>query len=254
MVYLYIFGSIILISLIAVVAIIPLLMKRKLSENNLLLLVSLSAGTLFATAFVHLIPEAFEQSSQHFTIMLYVLAGILTFFIIEKFIHWSHDHKDPTKTHKHTHGHAYQLAPLNLIGDGLHNFIDGVVIASTYMVSIPLGVAATISVLFHEIPQEIADFGVLLYSGLSKSKAMFFNFLSALTAIIGGIVGIVLSSGSFSKFIIPFAAGNFVYIAGANLVPELHKHCKARESILDLIAMVTGMEIIVLLAIFMHHD
>ena len=121
-----------------------------------------------------------------------------------------------------------------------------------YITSIPLGIAATIAVIFHEIPQEIADFGVLLYAGLSKTKALLFNFLSAATAIIGTLIGLILAGHfhDFSHFIIPFAAGNFIYIAAANLVPELHHECKFRETFIHLIVILIGISIMALIAIY----
>ena len=127
------------------------------------------------------------------------------------------------------------------------------VIAGTYLVSIPLGIAATISIIFHEVPQEIADFGVLLYAGMSKTKAVLFNFLSAITAIIGAIVGVILAGNTehFSVYIIPFAAGSFIYIAASNLVPELHRHCKTWDSILHVLAIIAGIGLMVALAVFL---
>ena len=243
--HVYAIVSVIIVSLIALVGIIPFLLKKKVSERLLLILVSLSAGTLFGGAFLHLLPEALENQEVGVQIMLTVILGILVFFVLEKFIHWHHSSDHPSKAHKQMHGHAYHLAPLNLIGDGIHNLLDGIVIAAGYLVSIPLGIATTISVLLHEVPQEVADFGVLLYSGMSKKRAILFNLLSAGMALIGVIIGIILNSrvAGFSNFILPFAAGSFIYIAGSNLVPELHKHCKLRESLYHLLAMVFGIGI-----------
>jgi zinc and cadmium transporter len=139
-----------------------------------------------------------------------------------------------------------------LIGDAIHNLVDGMVIAGSYIVSIPLGIAATISVIFHEVPQEIADFGILLYSGMSRLKALFYNFLSAATAILGAVIGLILAgkTAGFTHFIIPFAAGNFIYIAGSNLVPELHKHCKLKDTILHIIAIICGIAVMVAVTLF----
>lgn len=245
----YILLSVLAVSLVSLVGIFPLLRKKKMSESTLLILVSLSAGTLFGGAFFHLIPEGIEFGGLTLGTMLSLVSGIVVFFILEKFIHWHHhsDHHHPSKAHKQMHGHAYHLAPLNLIGDGVHNFLDGIVIAISYLVNIPLGIAATVSVVLHEVPQEIADFGVLLYAGLSKKKALIFNFLSAVTAVFGAIFGIVVSSKLpwFNGFALPFAAGNFIYIAGSNLVPELHKHCKIKESVFHLISFLIGIAIMI---------
>lgn len=242
------FLSVILVSVIAVITIIPFFTKKKISEKTLLLLVSLSAGTLFGTVFLHFLPESFEHGYTVGT-ALSILGGLLAFFFLEKLVHFHHHHKNPTKAHKQVHSHAYHLAPLNIIGDALHNFIDGIVIGASYLVSIPLGVSATIGIIVHELPQEIADFGVLLHSGWSKKKALLFNFLAATTAIVGTIIGVVLASrlAGFTQFIIPFTAGGFLYIAGSNLVPELHKHCKIKDSILHIIMLLIGIGIMVAL-------
>ena len=215
----------------------------------LLVLLSLSGGTLLGSVFIHFLPEMAEHG-YHLDTALYILLGFLIFFVLEKFVHYHHN-----KNCQHGdcgHGHAYHLAPLNLIGDGIHNFLDGMVIAGSYIVSIPLGIAATISILFHEVPQEIADFGVLLYSGMSKLKAILFNFLSAATAIVGAILGLVLAgkTANFTHFIIPFAAGSFLYIAASNLVPELHRHCKFWDTILHVIAIVVGIGLMILVTLF----
>ena len=139
------------------------------------------------------------------------------------------------------------IAPLNLIADGMHNFLDGLIIAGSYLVSIPAGIATTIAVILHEVPQEIADFGVLLYSGFSKKKALLLNFLSAAVAIVGAIAGLSIgnSSEEFILYLLPFAAGGFIYIAGSNLNPELHKEYNLKDSLLHLFALVLGIGIMV---------
>jgi zinc and cadmium transporter len=249
-VILYTFGSVILVSLISVIAAIPLLLKKKFSQKLLLTLLSLAVGTLLGGVFIHFIPEAIEHG-YNTEIGLTIIAGFLVFLVLEKFIHLHHDHSNIHGVEKEMHHHAYHIAPINLIGDAMHNFIDGMIIASSYLVSIPLGIAATISVIFHEIPQEIADFGVLLYSGLTKSKALLFNLLSATAAIIGAIVALILSSRieSFTSFIIPFAAGNFLYIAASNLVPELHQHCKFWDTVVHASAIMFGVALMAALTL-----
>jgi zinc and cadmium transporter len=241
--------SVIIVSLVSVMAAFPLLIKKKVSQKTLLILLSLSVGTLFGSVFIHFLPEAVSQG---YTLGLafYFLGGIFILFILEKLIHWRHSHKK--NQGNFAHNHAYHLAPINLIGDAIHNLLDGMVIAGSYIVSSPLGLAATISVIFHEVPQEIADFGILLYSGMSKWKALFYNFLSAATAILGAVIGLILAGkiANFSHFIIPFAAGNFIYIAGSNLVPELHKHCKLKDTILHIIAILCGIAIMVAVTLF----
>ncbi len=241
--------SVIAVSVVSVVFAIPLLIKKKLSNKLLLFLLSVSVGVLLSTVFMDFLPEVFSHS---YTLgsALKILFGFLVMFVLEKFVH--HHHNKKCESHDCGHSHAYNLAPINLIGDGVHNFIDGLVIAGSYAVNVTLGIAATISIIFHEIPQEIADFGVLLYSGLSKKKALVFNFLSAATAIIGTLVGIILvgRTNGFSDFIIPFAAGNFIYIAASNLVPQLHRQCKIKDTILHIVAILIGIAIITLITLY----
>ena len=243
---LYVLLSVVLVSLVSLVGVFTLLWKNKNLNEILLLLVSLSAGTLFGGAFLHLLPEAVEHSGFGIRVSLLVLAGVLVFFVLEKFIHWHHCHihGDDAQKHilMHKSHHPHHLAPLNLMGDALHNFVDGLVIAGSYLVSVPVGIATTIAVVMHEVPQEIADFGVLLYSGLSRWKALLFNFLSAAVAIVGAVVGLMFGSQSeaFIAFILPFAAGGFVYIAGSNLIPELHKECGLKDSFWHFVVMVAG--------------
>jgi zinc and cadmium transporter len=162
--------------------------------------------------------------------------GIAVFFILEKFVHWRHCHV-PTSV-DHPHPFAY----MNLVGDSLHNFIDGLVIGVTYLVSIPLGIATTVVILLHEIPQELGDFGVLIHGGFKKKKALMLNFMTALTAVLVTVVGLVLGSSAegLSLLVLPFTAGGFVYIASSDLIPELHKECKASRSLLQLIGIIAG--------------
>ncbi|MFA6424665.1 MAG: ZIP family metal transporter [Phycisphaerae bacterium] len=240
--------SVVIVSLVSVVAALPLLLKHKTPDRILLFLLSISVGVLLSTVFMDFLPESFEEGHS-LRIALYILAGFLAMFILEKLVHWHHSKKCESEA---GHGHAYNLAAVNLIGDGIHNFIDGLVIAGSYAVSITLGITATISIIFHEVPQEIADFGVLLYSGLSKKKALIFNFLSATTAILGAICGLILAEKlhGFTHLIIPFAAGNFIYIAATNLTPQLHRHCGLKDSLLHIIAMVIGIGIVIAVTVY----
>lgn len=232
--------SVVLVSCVSLIGILTLLMGKELSKKLLLILVSLSAGTLFGGAFLHLLPEAAEKAGFTLQISLLVLAGVIVFFVLEKFIHWHHCHHHSFVQEKHKH--ETHIAPLNIAGDALHNFLDGLVIAGAYLINVPLGIATTIAVIIHEVPQEIADFGVLLYSGLSKKKALLLNFMSATMAIIGAILGLVLGS-KFDFFVaglVPFAAGGFLYIAGSNLIPELQKEAQFKESLWHFVALVAG--------------
>jgi len=246
---LYALLSVIIVSLISVIVAIPLLMKKKIPKKLLLFLLSASVGVLMSTVFMDFLPEIFEHGYTLNTALI-ILFGFMIMFVLEKFVHWHHTNGCANKDAGHAH--AYNLAPVNLIGDGIHNFIDGLVIAGSYAVNISLGIAATISIIFHEVPQELADFGVLLYSGMTRKKALVFNFLSAATAIFGTIVGILLIGRlhSFTEMIIPFAAGNFLYIAASNLLPQLHRHCKLKDSLIHIFAIILGILIIVLVTMF----
>ncbi|HLD39376.1 MAG TPA: ZIP family metal transporter [archaeon] len=230
-----ILASVILVSLISLVGIAAVLVARKKLSKILIYLVALSAGTLFGGAFFHLLPEAAEGGFT-ISISLFAFLGIVVSFIVEKLIHWTHCHIMPSRTHIH------RFAYMNIFGDGVHNFIDGIIIAVSYLVSIPLGIATTIAVIFHEIPQEIGDFGVLLLGGFTVRRALFLNFLSAITAIIGALFAFFVSSFVEGIMIplIAFAAGNFIYIAGVDLVPELHKKFSTKSAILQLLIFILG--------------
>ena len=173
----------IFVSLLSLVGVLSLSIRDRLLKKTLIYLVSLSIGALLGGAFLHLIPEALDKIGYNF-LFLYVLAGFLLFFIIEKLFHWRHCHE--AECHVHT------FAYMNLLGDSVHNFIDGIIIAASFIAGQSVGLVSLIAIAAHEIPQEISDFGVLLYAGLTKKKAILFNFLTALTAILGGLFGYFL--------------------------------------------------------------
>ena len=238
-------GSVIIISLISMIGAFTLSLNKTKLKAILLLLVSFAVGGLFGDAFIHLLPEAFETLGPNLKTSLYVLAGIFIFFILEKFIRWRHCHIPISKEHMHP------VAALNLIGDGIHNTLDGMIVAASFVVSIPIGIATALAVILHEIPQEIGDFGILVYSGMPVKKALFFNFLSALTAVVGAIIALTLESRlkGFSTYLLPITAGGFLYIGGSDLIPELHKedHVKIFTSLLQLGAIMLGIAIMALL-------
>ena len=211
--------SVVIISLISLIGVFFLSMKHKILHNLLLLLVGFAVGALLGDVFIHILPEVSEEFGFDTTVSLAILAGIIIFFILEKFVQWRHCHVDMSHTCK-----EHPVRTLNLFADALHNFVDGMLIAGSYLASVPVGIATTIAVFLHEIPQEIGDFAVLIHSGMSRKKALFMNFLSALTSVLGAVVVLMLSStdGIF-KLILPFTAGGFIYIAAADLLPELHK-------------------------------
>jgi len=235
-IWFYSLVSVVIVSLISLVGVFTFGIKTEHLKTILLYLVSFSAGALFGDAFIHLIPEAVEETGFGLNVSIYVLFGIVSFFIIEKFLYWRHCHIPTSEEHPHT------FAYMNLFGDAIHNFIDGLIIGGSYIVSLPLGIATTLAVVFHEIPQEIGDFGVLIYGGFKKFKALVFNFLSALMAILGALVSLGLGfyMEGFTVFLIPFAAGGFIYIAGSDLIPELQKEAKPSKSALQLTAFIFG--------------
>ncbi|MCP3682744.1 MAG: ZIP family metal transporter [bacterium] len=242
-VWFYSLISVFIVSLISLVGIIGMALSHTKLKKILLLLVSFSAGTLFGGAFIHLLPEAVEEFGFGIEVSLYLLAGIVLFFVLEKVIHWRHCHIPTSKDHPHP------LAFMNLIGDGLHNFIDGMIIAGSYLVSVPLGITTTIAVILHEIPQEIGDFGVLLHAGFSRKKAVLFNFFSALLAVAGAVFAIIIGSKieGFSMIIVPLTAGGFIYIAGSDLIPELKKETAPLKSLMQLAAIILGIGVMLLM-------
>jgi len=235
-IWLYTIISVIVISLISLIGIITLSIKVEKLKTFLIYFIAFSAGALFGDAFFHLLPEIVKKTGFTITISSFILVGIGLFFIIEKIIHWQHCHMPITDEHVHP------FAVMNLVGDGVHNFIDGLIIGISYMVSIPVGIATTVAVALHEIPQEIGDFGVLVHGGFSKGKALGLNFITALAAILGAIIALVAKTyiENIEIFLIPIAVGGFIYIAGSDLIPELHKEFTVSKAILQLIAFTAG--------------
>ncbi|MGQ9569526.1 MAG: ZIP family metal transporter [Thermodesulfovibrionales bacterium] len=231
-----------IVSLISLVGIFFIGMKENTLTKVIKYLVSFAVGGLLGGAFFHLLPESME-SGEH-SMFMYVLSGILIFFLIEKFLHWRHCHKGHCDAHTFTY--------LNLIGDGVHNFIDGMIISASFVTDTRLGIVTTLAVAAHEIPQEIGDFGILVYGGFSRYRALLFNLLSALTALAGAVVAYY----SFKKivwlkgFLIPFTAGGFLYIALVDLIPELHKEVKRDNITLQFITMIGGLLLMWLLKIY----
>jgi len=211
-------------------------LKSDKLQRITLYLVSLSAGSLLGGSFIHLIPEMFEQTENINMAIFSILIGILIFFILEKVVCWRHCHIPTSQNHPHPFG------MMNLIGDSLHNFLDGVVIAGSFLVSPGLGLATTLAVIIHEIPQEIGDFGVLIHAGYTRAKALFFNFITALTAVLGAAITIIFSQymDNLTAYIIPITAGGFIYIATADLIPELRKDSNIKKSILQLVMILLG--------------
>jgi len=227
--------STLLVSAISLVGIFFVTMKEQVFKKALLLLVSFASGSLLGAAFLHLIPESLfpeSLSAYNETAVIAILIGILVFFLLEKYL-WRHCHERECPIHT--------FAYLNLLGDGVHNFIDGTIIAASFLASIPLGTATTLAVIAHEIPQEIGDFGILVYGGLSRSKALGFNFLSAIIAVVGALFMYVFATSIPNlTLLLAFAAGGFIYVATTDLIPELHKETKTAKSAAQFLFLVLG--------------
>ncbi len=226
------------ISLISLISVFALSLSEKKLKRLSFLLVSLAAGTLIGDVFIHLLPEIVSIENEG--VWIWVIAGIGIFFVLEKVIHWRHCHIPTSENHPHPVG------AMNLIGDGLHNFLDGALIAGSFLVDTQLGIATTIAVILHEIPQEIGDFGVLIHAGYSKAKALMFNFISAITAFFGVLVVFAIgqqNAESFAFFVVPITAGGFIYIAVSDLLPEMRKETRWQHSLLQLLFLAVGVAI-----------
>lgn len=220
------------------------LWKAKFAKKIALGLISFAAGTLLAAAFFHILPESIEEAGT--AVIPFVLVGIAVFYIFERILIWHHcrDHK-----------YNFKPMPYNIIlGDSLHNFIDGIIIAGAFLVNIPLGIIVAVAVMLHEIPQEIGEFGVLLYSKMKKKKIIFYNILSAFAALAGALITFFLLQGKieFVPYLEAFAAGGFIYIAGVDLIPETHKERNRNKLLMSAGLFFAGMAIIWLAGHFLH--
>jgi zinc and cadmium transporter len=211
--------------------------SKKALNKILLFLVAFSVGALLGGALFHLIPEAITELSWIKTSFL-VTTGFLLFFLLEMALHWRHCHEGKCKVHPYSH--------LILYGDGIHNFIDGLLIASAFLVSVPLGILTSILILAHELPQEIGDFAVLVYGGFKRKKALAYNFLAQLTAVLGGIIGyFFLNANNYSAYLLPIAAGGFLYIALNDLIPEVFKERDKKKMIINVLAIILGLLVLI---------
>ena len=234
--YFYAFLGVITVSLVSLVGVFALSVKEELLKKYIFIFISLAVGALLGDAFIHLIPEALENASNTNLTGTLIILGILIFFVLEKFLHWHHHGEDKEDTHIHPVGQ------LVLFSDGVHNFIDGIIIGASFIVSVPVGIATTIAVILHEIPQEIGDFAVLLHSGYSKTRALWLNFLSAILAFLGLVIVFIINQTeqAITLWLLPIAAGGFIYIAVADLIPELQKTKEMKYSVLQLLAVISG--------------
>ena len=241
--------AVLIISLISLVGLVALGMSTALLRRCLPFLVSLAVGALFGDAIIHLIPHALEEMPGEVVVPFCVLLGIVIFFTLEKFLRWQHSHALPGELevdlahggHDHDHHAIKPVGPIVLIGDGIHNLLDGIIIGVSFLISPEVGIATTIAIALHEIPQEIGDFAILLHAGYSKKKALLFNFISALLAVVGLIIVYLLADvEGLTPILSALAAGGFIYIAGSDLVPHLHEETDTSSSVQQLIAMLFG--------------
>jgi len=241
--WLYVLISVLIVSLISLVGVFTLAINPVRLKNWLLSLVSFSAGALLGDVFVHILPEmalvGWPKNAS-----LWILAGIIIFFILEKFVFWHYSH---TEHEESIHSYTY----LSLISDGLHNAIDGMIIAGAYLIDIKLGLATTLAVIFHEIPHEIGNFAILIHGGFSKFKALFYNFLSALTALVGAVF-ILIVFNNFQQSPTPLlalSAASFIYIAMSDLIPQLHKEPNKKTAAWHLLWFVFGIALMWILVL-----
>jgi zinc and cadmium transporter len=238
----YSMASVILVGLISLISAAGLLLSVSKLRGFLFVAVSFAAGALYGDAFIHLIPESFERYANKTIPALYVVAGIFVFFIFEKFLHWHHSHGVDVESAIEPYGY------LNLFADGVHNFMDGLLIGASYSISIPIGMTTTVAVVLHEIPQEIGDIGILIHAGFSRRRALVFNFLTALVAILGAVTALMLGElvESFAAAVLPMTAGGFIYISGSDLMPEFQKETRIWKSVVQIGAMIAGVGLMLL--------
>lgn len=225
-----------------------ILYREKLALRFSHFISAFAAGTLLGTVFFDLFPEALEESDRiakqnlgETNIFLWALIGILGFFLLERFIHWFHHHQ-----HEYADEKVKPTVPLVILGDSVHNFIDGMVIAATFLVSVPLGIVTTLAVAAHEIPQEIGDFGILLHKGLKRNKVLLFNVVSALTAVVGALISFLLGERIEASLpiLIAITAGFFIYIAASDLIPEIHHENRKGFAVIETSLMFLGVGVI----------
>jgi len=241
----WIIGSSILMCILALVGAFTLSLNEKTLQRLLLPLVALSAGSLLGGAFFHMIPESVEKTGSDMSVYIIVVAGFAFFLLLEQLLHWHHCHRDALHCKK-------PQTYLILIGDGIHNFIGGIAVAGTFLIDIRLGIATWLAAAAHEIPQEIGDFSVLVHGGWSRKKALLLNLLSASTFLLGGILTYIFSFSDWIYFLIPFAAGNFIYIGASDLIPEVNKHENLLRNILHFCCFCTGILFLLMLRIIFN--
>jgi zinc and cadmium transporter len=228
-------------SLLALSGSLTLLLPKRSYERLVPPLVALAAGTLLGGALLHLLPEAVDAMGNELEVYLWLVGGFLSFFVLEQFLHWHHCHR---ADHQHE-----PLGYLVLVADGVHNFIGGLAVAGAFLVDVRVGLVTWVAAAAHEVPQELGDFGILIHAGWSKARALLFNFVSALTFLVGGWVAYALAGRFEVTWLLPFAAGNFVYIAAADLIPELTGYPEAARKALLSGMFALGLAVLVAVAV-----
>lgn len=239
---LWIIASGLLMSAIALVGSVTLVLSERTLQRILLPLVAFAAGSLLGGAFFHMIPAGLAAGLDEVAVYTLILAGFTAFFGLEQFLHWHHCRRAETDCKR-------PLTYLILIGDGLHNFLGGLAVAGTFLIDVRLGIVAWLAAAAHEVPQELGDFGVLVHGGWPRRQALLYNLLSALTFLIGGLVAYVASFGFDVSFLVPFAAGNFLYIGAADLIPEVRGHANVKANALHFLAFAAGVVLMLLVKV-----
>lgn len=230
--------------LIALVGIFSFWINEKLLHKITFYLVAFSAGALLSGGLVHLYAESIEEIDINLATIILII-GFVVFYIAEKFLHWHHCHEEEEDC-------IHPVSYLILFGDGIHNFIDGLTIAASFFVDVRFGVITTVLIISHELPQEIGDFAILLHGGMNKAKALVYNFIAQLAAVLGGVVGfLVISVFDFRTLMLPFAAGGFLYIAASDLIPELKKESSKKKSIIIFFLFLAGIAFSILTKYFL---
>lgn len=273
------FLMIFLVGCLSLIGLFMISIREKTLDRILFILVAFATGTIFATALFDLIPESLHHLEElnaggagldESLMFIFIIIGFVIFFILERFIYWFHGHAHEKEEKlvcydTITEGSNISIikepkiknfALLNLIGDGLHNFLDGIIIMIGFLSGIRNGVVITLAVVFHEFPQEIGDFGILVYGGFSKKKALFFNFVSAMVALLGGVFAFILSDNfeTFNFFFLAFSGGGFLYLASTELMPELIKEKNLKKSIIQALIFLGGIILIISLVILLPHE
>lgn len=246
MILIWILLATIIMGVLSLVGAVTFILKKDFVDRILILLVGFSAGALIGGAFINILPETIKEFPSPY-ISFYTLIGFVCFFMLERYLHWRHCHDDACAVHAFTY--------LNLVGDGLHNFLDGLVIAVAFLTGTSLGIITTLAIVCHEIPHELGNFGVLVYGGFSKRRALTMNFIFSLTAVLGGLIGYFM--GQFIQdlplFLLPFTAGGFIYVAASDLIPELHNQPDIRRANWSFLTFMLGIGVMWLGRVLLHH-